>query len=138
EHAYLVVAINCSAKSIADLRGQKLDVPYWTRGHCRVFVEQACRQAGASPADFFASIEKSAAQVDALDDVARDKVQAAVVDTFTIEFYKEIKGPTFRQSLRVLKKSEVFPPPVMAYKRGAVDKKILEQFRNRLLEAHTT
>lgn len=139
ERAYLIVHKNNPAKSIADLRGKKLDIPAGAKETCRLFVEKHCiDKTQKASAAFFGALEKSATQTKALDGVWREKVQATVVDTIGLEFYKEIKGPAFANNLRVLQQSEVFPPAVVAYKPGALDEATLNQFRTGLLKAHTT
>jgi ABC-type phosphate/phosphonate transport system substrate-binding protein len=139
ERVYLIVHKKNPAKTIADLRGKKIDIPVATKAHCRMFLEKQCAdKAQKGPAAFFGSIEKSATQAEALDDVARDKVQATVVDTLGLEFYKEVKGPVFAKNLRVLQQSETFPPAVIVYKRGALDAATVKQFRDGMLKVHTT
>jgi ABC-type phosphate/phosphonate transport system substrate-binding protein len=133
ERAYLVVHKNSPAKTVADLRSKKLAMPSATKEHCRVFIEKQCGKPGA----FFGSIEKSASQEAALDDVARGKVEAAIIDKSSLEFYKEIKEPVYAKHLKILVESEPFPPAVIVYKKGALDEATLNQFRDGLLKAHT-
>ena len=61
-----------------------------------------------SPDLFFGTIAKSPAQSTAMEEVAREKVQATVIDASGLEFYKEVKGPFFNQHLKVLQQSETF------------------------------
>ena len=140
ERAYVVVHKNSPAKTLADLKGKKLDIPVGTKAHCRVYLEKHCPTDKASKglAAFFWSIEKSATPMDALDDVACDKVQATVVDTVALEFYKEVKGPVFTKHLRILQQSEPFPPAVIVYKQGTLDETTLNEFRDGMLKAHST
>jgi ABC-type phosphate/phosphonate transport system substrate-binding protein len=139
ERAYLIVHKNSSAKSIADLRGKKLDMPMGTKQHCRVFLDKHCTDKDSKGlAAFFGSIEKSATQADALDEVAREKVQAAIVDTAGLEIYREVKGPVFAKHLQVLQQSESFPAAVIAYKPGTLDEATRKQFQAGLLKAHLT
>jgi ABC-type phosphate/phosphonate transport system substrate-binding protein len=133
ERAYVVVHQNSPAKSIADLRGKKLDMPIGTKEPCRVFLGKHCDE----PAKFFNAIDQSSAPKDALDNVARGKVQAAIIDTAALEFYKEVRGPVFAKNLRVLQQSGQFPPAVILYKPGTLDQATLDQFRDGLLKAHT-
>jgi len=138
ERAHLIVHKNSAVKSFADLRGKKLDMPVGTKEHCRMFLQKLCAAAEPKgPMEFFGSIAKSPTRNDALDQVARDKVQATIVDTQTLDFYKEVKPAVFEKNLRVLLDSEVFPPAVIAYKPGNLDAKKLDQFRDGLLRAHT-
>lgn len=138
DRTYLIVHQKSGAKSIADLKGKKLDLPMGVGATSRLFLDKLCLQsAKKGPADFFASIKKSASQVDALDEVARGKADATVVDTFALEFYKEVKGPVFEKHLQVLQESEAFPPAVIVSKKGALDEATLKQFRDGLGKAHT-
>jgi ABC-type phosphate/phosphonate transport system substrate-binding protein len=139
ECAYLIVRKNSPAKSIADLRGKKLDMPAAAKEHCRLFLEKLCAAKDPKgPAAFFGSIAKSASPGEALDDVSRDKAQVTIVDAAALEFYKEVKGPVFEKNLRVLVQSEVFPPTAIVYKPGTLSQATLDQFRDGLLKAHTT
>jgi ABC-type phosphate/phosphonate transport system substrate-binding protein len=132
--AFLIVHKNSSVKTMADLRGKNLDMPFGTKEYCRLFLEKDCTDKGS--AAFFGTIEQSASRFEALDRVARDKVQATIVDTEGLESYKEIKGPVFAKNLKVLLQSEVFPPSVIVYEQGAVDKNVLRKFQDALLKAH--
>jgi ABC-type phosphate/phosphonate transport system substrate-binding protein len=137
ERAYVVVRKNNPAKTIGDLSGKKIDIAVDAKEHCRLFVGKRCMDAAKKEARaFFASIEKSASQVTALDDVSLDKVQATVIDTAGLEFYKEIKGPVFAKNLKVLEQSEAFPPAVIVYKKGGIAEATLMRFRDGLLKAH--
>ncbi|HZZ79861.1 MAG TPA: PhnD/SsuA/transferrin family substrate-binding protein [Gemmataceae bacterium] len=138
EHAYIIVHKNDKAKTLADLRGKKIDVPLGTKEHCRLLLRKRCADLGAkSPADFFSVIEKSSTKKIALDNVAQEKVAAALVDRLGLEFYKDVRGPVYEKNLRVLEQSGDFPPAVLAYLPGAIDAKVLDQFKTGLLKAHT-
>ena len=73
----------------------------------------------------------------ALDEVARGKAQATIVDTGSLEFYKEVKAAVFAKNLRILQQSDVFPPAVIVIKKGAIDEATVKRFRDGLLKAHT-
>lgn len=137
DRAHVVVHQRNPAKTIADLEGKSFAIALGTSGQCRLFVER--HGADRKPRDagkFFGSIEKPLMPADALDDVARGKVEATVVDTIALEFYKETKGPVFARNLKVLQESDVFPPPVIAYLPGALDDATIKQFKDGLLKAH--
>jgi ABC-type phosphate/phosphonate transport system substrate-binding protein len=136
--AFVVVHKNSPAESLTNLRGKIIDVPAQTKEHCRVYLGKHCGDnAQNDPKAFFAKIARSDSFVDALDDVCKGKAQAAVVDTITLAFYKEIKGPCFAKNLRILQHSEkAFPPAVIVYKQGALPAATLSQFRDGLLKAH--
>jgi len=137
ERAYVIVHQNCPAKTIADLRGKPVDMPIGTKEPCRVFLEKYCLDAKHKDlAAFFSAIEKSSAPNDALDNVARAKVQAAVIDSAALDFYKEVRGPVFAKNLRVLQQSDAFPRAVILYQPGTLVEATLNQFRDGLLKAH--
>ena len=139
ERAYVIVHKSSAAKALADLRGKKIDVPAATKQRCRLFLEKHCTDKGQKGlAEFFGAIEKSPTPGAALDDLARGKLDAAVVDETALAHYKEVRGPVFEKNLRVLDQSEVFPPSVIVFKEGAIDQAVLKQFRDGLLKAHTT
>ena len=139
ERAFLIVRQNSPARTLADLRGKKLDVPADVKHYCRIFLERSCiDKEQKESAAFFGSIQKSATQAAALDDVCRDNVQAALVDSVGLEFYKEIKGPVFAKNLKVLQQSDAFPPAGIVYKQGVLDEAMLNQLRSGLLKARTT
>ena len=138
ERAYVIVHKNSTAKTIADLRGKKLDMPTGTNEPSRVFLERETGSKDRKGLDtFFSGIAKSSSPKDSLDEVARQKADAAIVFTNNLEFYKEVRGPVFEKNLRVLQESAEFPPTVVVYKENAVDAKTLAQFRDGLLKAHT-
>jgi ABC-type phosphate/phosphonate transport system substrate-binding protein len=112
-------------------------MPIGTKEPCRVFLAKYCTDADHKDlAAFFNSIEKSAAPNDALDNVARGKAQAAIIDSAALEFYKEVRGPVFAKNLRVLMQSDDFPPAVIVYRPGTLDEATIGQFRDGLLKAH--
>jgi ABC-type phosphate/phosphonate transport system substrate-binding protein len=138
ERAYVIVHKSSPAKSIGDLRGKKLDLPIGTKEHCRLYLDQYCVGKDVkSLASFFGELQKSGSKKESLDNVALKKVDAAVIDRNGLEFYKEIRLPVFEKNLRVLAESEDFPPAVIVYKPGTLDKKIVDQFRDGMLKAHT-
>jgi ABC-type phosphate/phosphonate transport system substrate-binding protein len=135
--AFVIVKKESAAQTIANLRGKTVDFPAQTKEHCRVFVGQKCGDnAQKDPKAFFSKIERSETYFDALNDLCKGKVDAVVVDSISLAFYKDIKGPVFDKNLRVLVASEPFPAAVIAYKDGAVTTKVIGQFREGLLKAH--
>jgi ABC-type phosphate/phosphonate transport system substrate-binding protein len=135
--AFVVVHKNSPAEKWADLRGKIIDVPAQTKEHCRVYLGRHCGDnAHNDPKAFFAKVDRSESFVDALDGVCKGNAQAAMVDSITLAFYKDIKGPCFAKNLRVFKQSDAFPPAVIVYKQGALPSATLNQFRDGLLKAH--
>ena len=138
ERVHIIVHKNNPAKSFADLAGKKLDIPAGTFEPSRLVLDRLSAAAGKkTPAMFFGSIVKSSAQAMALDGVARGTADATVVESTGLDFYKDVKGPVFEKNLRVLYESMVFPPAVIAYKKGGVEETTLKRFRDGLVKAHT-
>ena len=135
--AYVIVHKNSPAKSIADLRGKKIDFPLQTKEHGRVFVNRyATDNAQSDPRAFFGAMLKTDSAIDGLNDVCQGKADAVVVDGIALEFYKDIKLPVYEKNLRILQKSDAFPSAVIGYKQGAVSPSTLKQFSDGLCNAH--
>jgi len=116
---------------LADLKGQKVYV-LKSREACRLFAEKG---AGGNPSVFFGKLIPARIPEDALDDVLRGKVQAAIVDSAALEIYKEV-NPGRYDRLRVAARSEPFPPTVVAYYEGALNDQELRQFRTGMMKAN--
>lgn len=137
KRANLIVNQKSPAKTIADLRGKKLDMPLRTKEYCRIFVDKLCAEQGkGGPEKFFGSIVKSGSQTAALDAVARGDADATVIDTIWLDFYKEVKGPVFAKHLKVLQQSEVVPPAVIVYKQGVLAQAVVDKVQRGLAKAH--
>jgi ABC-type phosphate/phosphonate transport system substrate-binding protein len=122
------------ASSIADLKGKVLSLPRYSREQCRLYLNRICREYGAEPPRFFARIVASPTMEDALDDVVRGKIQAAMVDGVSLECYEQVKSACFAR-LKVLKQSEIFPAAVIAYRQGALQADTLKRFRDGMIGA---
>jgi ABC-type phosphate/phosphonate transport system substrate-binding protein len=133
--ANLVVRSDSDATAFANLKGQVMAFPRHSREHCRLFLERACRDCGAEPRTFFAKVLTTANVEDALDDVVRGKVQAAIVDGVALECYQQIKSGCFAR-LKVLKQSEIFPAAVVVYCQGRLDPATLARFRDGMIGAN--
>jgi ABC-type phosphate/phosphonate transport system substrate-binding protein len=134
---FIIVPIDSPAKSMADLRGKNIDLPRGSKEHTRVYIARnAGDNAQADPNAYFGKVTRSGNANVALDGVCLKKTDACVVDTIALEYYKDIKGPTFTKNLRILQQSDAFPQPVLAYMPGAVPAATIEQFRKGLLTAH--
>jgi ABC-type phosphate/phosphonate transport system substrate-binding protein len=135
-YAYLIVRNDNSAAGLADLKGKTISLPRRTREHCLLFLERACKEMGAESKDLFTIVNHSNVE-DALDDVVRDKVQAVVVDGVSLEAYEQLKSGCYAR-LKVLKKSEPFPPSVVAYRQGTLNDATLARFRTGMINANQT
>jgi ABC-type phosphate/phosphonate transport system substrate-binding protein len=136
-YANVVVRDDSSAAAFADLKGQKVALPRRSREHCHLFLNRLCKDAGSDPAAFCALTVNYTSVEDALDDVLRGKVQAAVVDSVALEGYELVK-PGCHARLKVLRQSELFPAAVVAYHQGALDAATLRTFRDGMINANAT
>jgi len=135
--AYVVVKKDNPATKLEHLSGKTIDVPKMTKEHCLVFLEKNCTDNGQPDwKKYFAKVKESASFYDALDDVAGGKTHAVLVDTIPLEFYKSIRKAVYDKNLRILKKSDLYPPPVIAYKEGTFDAATLKVLRDGLLNAN--
>jgi ABC-type phosphate/phosphonate transport system substrate-binding protein len=136
--ALIIVNQKNTASKIADLRGQKIDVPMLAKQHTWICLGKHCgdNNAAGDPKSFFGAIVRSDSVVDALDEVARGKVQAALVDSLWLETYRREKGPVFDKHLRILHE-ESFLPPVIAFKEGGLEMATLNKVRDGLAQAAT-
>jgi ABC-type phosphate/phosphonate transport system substrate-binding protein len=130
-HALLVTKKDSSLKGFADLKGKSVYL-LKSRAHCRLFADKG---AGGDAKSFFGKLTRTSAAEDALDDVLRGKVQAAVVDVTALELYKLVNPGRFER-LKVLAKSEPFPPTVVAYYQGGLSDAVLRKFRAGMQKAN--
>jgi ABC-type phosphate/phosphonate transport system substrate-binding protein len=134
-HACLVVRDDNPATSLAQLQGKTLAVPRNSREYCLLFLDRACLELKTEAKDFFANVVNHGSTEDALDDVLRDKVQVAVVDSVALETYEKVKPGCFAR-LKVLKQSAAFPSVVVAYRQGSLDATLLAKFRDGMITAN--
>jgi ABC-type phosphate/phosphonate transport system substrate-binding protein len=132
--AYVVAQSAGKIKDFAGLQGQTLAVPSAGQRFLRLFVDRKVQEAGKKAEEFFAKITAPAEIEDALDDVVDGKVQAAVADRAALEGYKRRKPGRFAK-LKEVAKSGRFPPPLVAYYDGVLDKATLDRFQKGLLNA---
>jgi ABC-type phosphate/phosphonate transport system substrate-binding protein len=136
ERVYVIVNQKSPAKTFADLRGKSLDLPLGSKEYARIFLTSRYAVNKAKTADaFFGSIAKSVSRNEALDQVARGKAEATVVDQTNLDFYKDIKPAVFDNNLRILEQSEDFPPVAIVVKKGRLDPASVKLFRDGLLKA---
>ncbi len=136
--AFVVVNKESKATCIKDLQGKNIDLPFATKEHCCVYLDKACSDnAGQGAKNFFKSVSKCKSPIEALDNVRSGKLDAVLVDTITLEFYKQEKGSAaFDKFLKVLVQSEEFPPPVIVFKEGGLQPEMIKKFRAGLAIAH--
>jgi ABC-type phosphate/phosphonate transport system substrate-binding protein len=134
-HAHLLVRADSAVADLAGLKGKTLALPRRTREHCRVFLDRCCQDLEMEPRRFFGKITTPPDLEEALNEVVRGNVQAALVDGVALACYQDEKPGCFAR-LKTLKKSEPFPPAVVAYHAGTLDEATLTRFRDGMLNAH--
>jgi ABC-type phosphate/phosphonate transport system substrate-binding protein len=132
--AHLVVRAEGSGRSIADLQGQVVALPYMSREHCRLFLERRCVPSGDSPAKFFSLVSMPRNAEDALDDVIAGRAAAAVIDDGDLAAYRS-QYPDYFAKVKSLLQSEEFPCAVIAYYPGKLSQASLDRFRAGMLTA---
>lgn len=113
--AVMVVHKTAKAEKPADLCGACVGIPMGTKPHCHLFLE---RLREGLPADCCGVAKLDPKGPDEiLDAVAGGHLPAALVDIATLTAYQNSK-PGAHAQLRVMAKSDVFPPSVVAYRKG--------------------
>jgi ABC-type phosphate/phosphonate transport system substrate-binding protein len=133
--AHLVVRNDSTATTLFDLKGKTLSVPKRTREYCLLFMDRELAKQGTDQQHYFGALVHHTSMEDALDDVLRDKVQAALVDGIALGSYEQVKPGCFAR-LKVLAQSEPFPPGVVAYREGALDTATLSKFKDGMVSAN--
>lgn len=133
-HAAIVVHQDSPAKTRADLTADPVAVPAVSKAHCLLYLE---RLRTTLPEGAARQVDVPDAGTDELlDRVVVGKVAAAVVDGAALDAYRANKpGPA--GVLRVLSKSDPFPPAAVVFKRGAVDAATVDKIRSGLVKAST-
>jgi ABC-type phosphate/phosphonate transport system substrate-binding protein len=134
-HGVLLVRADQKAASFAELRGKRCCLPQQSRIHLELFLERGCE--GRDPSTFFSAFHRSPTVEEALDDLVDGTHDAVVTDELTLNNYQRRKPARFAR-LKVVQRSETFPPSVVAYQPGGVQPEQLQRFREGLLKAHQT
>jgi len=129
--ALVVTKKEATYKSFADLRGKDVALMKEGKEHIRRFAQ---KEAGGDPANFFGKITTPAKSEAALDAVLLGNAQAALVDTATLDIYKEVNPGRF-QRLMVIAESPVFPPSVIGYDPKKADPALVKTFKEGMLKA---
>ena len=129
--AALVVRKGSASKGFGDLKGKDIAI-LETRLACRLFADKNCNP----PRNTFAKFFQAPNGQDALADVLRGKVKAAIVDTPTLKHFQDLYPGRFK-NLTILKRSPAFPPPVIVGREG-LPTELLQQFRNGMLKVSRT
>jgi ABC-type phosphate/phosphonate transport system substrate-binding protein len=133
--AYVVGGKDDAAKDFAGLQGQSLAISAKDPRFVRLFVDRQSEAQGKKASAFFSKIAEPDNNEDALDNVVDGTVKATAVDRAALEAYKERKPGRFRQ-LKLIARSQPFPPPVVAYYDKSLDEATLRKLRDGLLNAN--
>jgi ABC-type phosphate/phosphonate transport system substrate-binding protein len=131
--AYLLVRWDCKAAHLGELKGAKLALATGTRDHARLFLER--RKAAEMGGGDFTTTVKAATVHDAINQVIDGEADVTVADHAAWNYYQKLY-PGASQNIRVLSRSEVFPPTVIACKGGALPDETVKRLREGLLTAH--
>jgi len=134
--ACLIVRNDSDADEIEDLKGATVAVPLRTREHCHLFLERQCASCQAQTMkEFFGEVTRPASVEAGFAAVIGGRVRALVTDGASLEWYRE-RRPTLFAKLKVIKKSDPFPPAVFAYRPGTVDEETVKRVQQGLYAAH--
>jgi TRAP-type uncharacterized transport system substrate-binding protein len=130
-HALLVGKKDGELEGFADLKAKDVYI-LQGREHCRLFADKAT---GGDAKEFFGKLTPTGKSLDALDDILRGKIDAAIVDDAALEVYQDLQPGRFAK-LKVLAKSESFPPTVIAYRPGVLSEGAVKKFRAGMIKAN--
>jgi ABC-type phosphate/phosphonate transport system substrate-binding protein len=140
-HRYLVASVivkaDSPAMSFTDLQGLSMGEPLQDNRHVNLFIEFKCKAAGKKPADFFSKTTKYGNLEEMLDNVFDGVTQVAVADQSALESYQRRKPGRFAK-LKVIERSQPFPPPVVVAHNSVLDKATLKRFHDGLINANKT
>ena len=131
--AFLLVRWDCKATGLGDLKGQKLALAKNNRDHARLFLQRKRTEDMGDGG--FCSTEKADTVLDAIHKVIEGDADVTVADGAAWSYFQKLY-PGSSQNLKVLAKSEIFPPAVIVCKKGGLDDAAVKKFRDGLLTAH--
>lgn len=122
----VIVREDCPAKTLADLKNSTLYIPRGAKAHTLVFLDKIRDGLPADTAKPSAKNDQTPEEV--LNAVAAGTAPAALVDWAALEGYK-VLNPGTAKGLRILVKSEEFPPAVVCYRKGTLTDDQVKQIR---------
>jgi ABC-type phosphate/phosphonate transport system substrate-binding protein len=139
QHRYLAVHLvtrdGSTVERFEDLKGKKVSIPQRSREHCYLFVDRHCDKQTCTVQKFFGKIVKHSNCEEALDDVVRGEIDAAIVDGLSLECYGIVK-PGCMPLLKTIEKTEHIPAAVIAYREGSLSEQLLNNFRDGMMNAN--
>ncbi|HEX3146620.1 MAG TPA: PhnD/SsuA/transferrin family substrate-binding protein [Gemmataceae bacterium] len=133
--AYLLVRHDCNAGDLADLKDGKLVMATALTDHARLFL--AKRQAEEMGGSVFRSTATVDTVHEAIQKVIAEEGDLTVTDHAAWSYFQKLY-PGASKNLKVLAKSEEFPPTVLVYKKGSLDEIALKKLRDGLVTSHET
>ncbi|MBO0698123.1 MAG: PhnD/SsuA/transferrin family substrate-binding protein [Zavarzinella sp.] len=131
--AYLLVRWDSKAAHLGDLKGAKLALATGTRDYARLFLER--RKAAEMGDGGFSTTVKAANVHEAIQQVIEGEADVTVADHAAWNYFQKLY-PGASQNIRILSRSEVFPPTVIVCKKGAIPDETVKHIREGLLNAH--
>ena len=124
--AVIVVKDDSAATAVADLKASEVLVPRGAKAHTLLFLEKS---RDGLPADTAKPVAKpTQTPEEVLNAVVSGEAKAALVDWCALDGYKVLHPAAFK-ALRVLVKSEQFPPAVVCYRKGTLTDAQVTQIR---------
>jgi len=131
--AFLLVRHDCKATNLGELKGSRLALATGMRDHPRMFLES--RRVEEMKGGGFGTSLKAETQHDAIYKVMENEADITAVDSAAWAYFEKLyPGPC--QNLRVLARSDVFPPNVIAFKKGSLNEEAIVAIREGLASAH--
>jgi ABC-type phosphate/phosphonate transport system substrate-binding protein len=133
--ACIVVGKDCEANGLCDLKDECVVIPRGAKGHSLAFLTKArdgLAKTVAKPLN-----KTSLTAEDALNAIACGELTAALIDSAALEGYQTLQPGAFK-SLKILAKSEEFPPAVVAYRKGMLSDDQVNTIRTGMAGAQKT
>jgi len=131
--AVILVRYDCKATDLAGLNGCKLALAPTLKDHARLFLER--KRSEDMEGGNFCSTEKASNVHDAINKLLDSEVDVTVADSADWSYFEKLY-PGAAKNLKILAKSEEFPPTVLVFKKGALPEPVLVKIRDGFLSAH--
>jgi ABC-type phosphate/phosphonate transport system substrate-binding protein len=133
--AFLLVRHDAEATGRADPKGRRVVLATRLKDHARMFLEK--RQAEARGGSGFHSLAKVDTVHEAIQKVTDGDADLTAADHAAWNSFQKLH-PGQARNLKVLGKSEEFPPAVLVYKKGGLNEAAQKTLREGFLTAHKT
>ncbi len=131
--AFILIRHDNKAASLGDMKGAKLVLAAGLKDHAKLFFEK--RKSEELGSEAFCSLAKTSTVHDAIHKVIDGDADITAVDQASWSYFQKLyPGPA--QNVKVLAKSDVFPPNVVVCKKGALPASVMSKFRDGMLAAH--